>query len=220
MTSMIRSVKEFHLNGWTIRPCEEDGFDLIHKDERYHHDHLEVAVAAAQASRRETPVEAMLEDGSLDLMRTAKFWCEDMQRLATSEARARRALVVELIERVEKYEKNLPSRFSGTPEDIDAWLHGMFAEDTLLKFYQWLGTKAVTEVIDVLMFDLSQEPIPAVYKIEIPDLVDEAVANIDPRQGADLAPSRLPIGKPFCDVPHHVHTDGSRLPTCRLDSEE
>jgi hypothetical protein len=55
MAGKFRQVEAFHLNGWKIQPCHdpnEDGFDQVHGEELYHHDHLEVAVAAAQASPR------------------------------------------------------------------------------------------------------------------------------------------------------------------------
>jgi hypothetical protein len=57
MSGVIRTVQEFSLNGWTIRPCHDDGsggFDLVHGDERYHYDSLEPAVAGAQASSRQS----------------------------------------------------------------------------------------------------------------------------------------------------------------------
>jgi hypothetical protein len=52
MTGVIRKVKEFHLNGWTIKPCDTFGFDLVCEGERYHYDQLEAAVAAAQSNSR------------------------------------------------------------------------------------------------------------------------------------------------------------------------
>lgn len=126
-----------------------------------------------------------------------------------------------LIGRVERFEKDMPSWASGTPEDYDHWLRQLTPVDRRLMFYQWIGEMAVTEAIDVVTSYISGDPIPPQYRTQIPDLVWEAIAQVDPRQDGDRVPSVLPKGKHMCDVAHHTHTDGmGYLPTCRLDSPE
>lgn len=130
-------------------------------------------------------------------------------------------VVKNLVERVDRYEKDMPSWAHGTPEDYDHWLRQLTPVDRRLVFYQWIGEQAVTQMLDELTGFLREDPIPAQYKTQIPDIVDEAISHVDPRRGADLAPSVLPKGKHMCDLPHHNHIDGmGYLPTCRLSAPE
>jgi len=138
-----REVKEFELNGWTIRPCpdeDQDGFDLVDSDVRYHHDHLEVAVAAAQASPRYSPKHVDTDEMVFRLHDTLKY--TDFTKLVFKGKTVHR-----LIQRIESYEKDKPSWKDGTPEDVDRWLHGIsfIPEDKLLAFYQWIGKHAVED---------------------------------------------------------------------------
>lgn len=130
-------------------------------------------------------------------------------------------LLKSLVERVDRYERDKPSWAHGTPEDYDHWLRQLTPVDRRLTFYQWIGEMAVTEAVDVVTSYISGDPIPPQYRTQIPDLVWEAIAHVDPRQDGDRVPTVLPKGKHMCDVAHHTHTDGmGYLPTCRLDSPE
>jgi hypothetical protein len=223
---MILEMKSFQLNGWTIRPCTEpgeDGFDLVHGDELYHHTHLEVAVATAQRSSRggESRTAEMLREGRVDPVRIAALWVEELKRDTSTEAVSRRLVVEALLQRIKQYENYLPSWAHAVPEDIDRWLHsiGAIPEDKLLTFYRWVGKHAVDEAFENVMGLMEEDPVPSAHRSYSPDDV-EAMLNEADTDG-NLYPSKLPIGHPFCDVPHHTHTDGgSRLPTCRLDSPE
>lgn len=216
MAGMIREVQAFQLNGWTIRPCsdQEDGFDLVHHDERYHHDHMEVAVAAAQASPRFSPQHIDTDEMVLSLHGVTEYL--DFTKLIF-----RGHTVHRLIERIKRYEKNLPSWLHSTPEDVDAWLRDLIPDDKRLAFYQWIGKIAVREAVDVAVDNVGQDPTPPEHRYYSQDVVYEFFELIDPDKDGGPFPSALPVGRPFCDVPHHTHTDGGgRLPTCRLDSEE
>lgn len=130
-------------------------------------------------------------------------------------------LLKALVERVDRYEKDMPSWADGTPEDYDHWLRQLTPADRRLVFYQWIGEMAVCEVLDDVTNSIGQDPIPVPHRVQIPDMVWEAISYVDPRQGGDRAPSVLPKGKHMCDVQWHIHTDGmGYLPTCRLDSPE
>jgi hypothetical protein len=93
-----------------------------------------------------------------------------------------------------------PSRFSATPEDIDAFLHQEFAEDTLLKFYQWVGQHAVFEaVVDGQGVQLD-EPEGHTIKPQWREAWLEgksAVLNrIDYTEDGGPYPTKLPVGHP------------------------
>lgn len=127
----------------------------------------------------------------------------------------------ELEGRLGRYEKNLPSWRHGTPEDVDAWIRDLIPDDKRLAFYRWIGTSAVREAVADAKDQLGNDPVPIEHRYYTPDNVDEILDLMAPDEGDIGYPSVLPIGRPFCDVPHHTHTHGGgRLPTCRLDSEE
>lgn len=124
-------------------------------------------------------------------------------------------VVRQLMARLDHYEKLLPSWAHGTPEDVDRWLHsiGSIPEDKLLRFYQWIGAHAVREVVAGIRQAWD-------YEIGDGETANSIADMYDPDKQADLVPSVLPLGHPFCDVPHHTHISGSRSPSCRLDAEE
>ena len=112
-----------------------------------------------------------------------------------------------------------PSYFFADPEALDAWLREEFPDDVRLKFYQWIGAQAVTEAVAVVQDDLRNDPREAHAQHYHRDEVEELFELLNPKE--NLFPSVLPLGRPFCDVNHHTHTNGDgRLPTCRLDSPE
>jgi hypothetical protein len=126
-----------------------------------------------------------------------------------------------LLDRIDRYEKNLPSWSNGTPEDVDAWLRDLIPDDQRLTFYRWIGTAAVREAVSDAKEQIGNDPVPAEHRYYSPDNVEELLDLMAPDDGDIGYPSVLPIGRPFCDVSHHTHTHGgSRLPTCHLDSEE
>lgn len=330
MTGVIKQVETFHINGWTIRPCTEDGadgFDLLHGHERYHHDRLEVAVASAQASKREveSAVTHQVGKSGVDPVRMLHIWCEELGlRAGTREADARRALLLQVIEyidarhktiqrlndrcqkaesiavafrnavdtwefddgktyvplhslvaiakkvgkevdiyrlthhgdrmrelekrladaqaklndearprllaaqelprvkaQLERFIEKMPSWLDSVPQDYDAWLRDIVPDGNRLRFYQWIGMLATREALDELRDMLKDDPVPVEHRSYTPDDVFEFLDGIDPAgKAGDPVPSRLPVGRPFCDVDWHVHLDGgSRLPSCRLDSE-
>ncbi len=111
--------------------------------------------------------------------------------------------------------EELPSHFSGTPEDWDAYLCEVMADDVRLRFYQWIGAQAVAEAVSDVKENLRNDPVPAEYQHYDAQTVEELLDVADPV----TYPSKLPLGKPFCGDAHHTHTGGgSRMPTCRLDS--
>lgn len=117
---------------------------------------------------------------------------------------------------VNVYDEAKPSRFTGTPEDIDAWLHGGFAEDRLLEFYQWIGRMAVSEALGDVRATVGEDPVPPEHRYYSQESVYEFLDA--PEEGGPY-PSKLPLGHAFCDVQWHEHQGGGdRLPTCRLDS--
>lgn len=98
-----------------------------------------------------------------------------------------------------------PSRFSGTPEQWDAWFREVLTDDKRLEFYQWIGQKVVEEIVT----DIGVLGVPGTAEAAI-----TVIERIGPR------PATLPLGLPFCSVAHHAHPGGDgRLPTCRLDEE-
>jgi hypothetical protein len=48
-----RTIQPFRIGGWKITSCDENGYDILHADERYHYSDLGDAVASAQQSPRE-----------------------------------------------------------------------------------------------------------------------------------------------------------------------
>lgn len=164
----------------------------------------------------------------IDPVHMAKIWYEELEESDAPEAKARWLMLGSLLEYVEgvkkrlaRFEKNMPSWAHGTPEDYDAWLRELTPVDRRLEFYQWIGEQAVTQMLDELTSFWVNDPSPPEFRMRVPDFVDEAISHVDPRRGADPAPSVLPKGKHMCDVSHHTHTDGmGYLPTCRLDSPE
>lgn len=126
-----------------------------------------------------------------------------------------------LLDRVDRYEKNLPSWRNAAPEDVDAWLRDLIPDDKRLAFYQWIGGMAVTEALLMLEDNLREDPRDPQGQHYHRDDVYEMLDIVDPRKTGDSFPEELPLGRPFCNVPHHTHTHGGgRLPTCRLDSKE
>lgn len=87
-----------------------------------------------------------------------------------------------------------PSRFSATPEDIDAFLRSEFAERPLLEFYQWVGGHAVAEALDKMHDNFLNDPVPPRHQVQIPDIVGETMDELHPRKGGDPFPSKLPVG--------------------------
>lgn len=215
MTGTIGQVEEFWMNGWKIRPCPDgEGFDLVHADERYHNDHLETAVAAAQRSARYSP-EHIDTDASVIRLHNALKYTDFTQLVFRGQT------VHQLIQRIEKYEKSMPSWAHGTPEDYDAWLCELTQDDQRLRFYQWIGEQAVREAVAVFKETLRNDPAPPEFRHYTQEAVEELLEVIDPAAGPVALPSALPVGRPFCDVSCHTHIDGGgRLPTCRLDSQE
>lgn len=159
--------------------------------------------------------------GSSDVVEAAGAWHADLLRRDEYAVLVPRAMIASLVQRVARYEKEMPSWAHGTPEDYDHWLRQLTPVDRRLEFYQWIGEQAVTQMLDELTSFWREDPLPAQYKTQIPEIVDEAISHVDPRRGADPAPSVLPKGKHMCDVVHHNHTDGmGYLPTCRVDFPE
>ncbi len=114
MTPKHLEMRPFEINGWTIRPCDEDGNDgwcLVNGHERYHHTHLEVAVATAQDSKRDINdvrddvargLTEMVTEAKLDPVRLARIWAHELERLTgTPDADARRALLLQLLEYID-----------------------------------------------------------------------------------------------------------------------
>ncbi len=123
--------------------------------------------------------------------------------------------------RVAQLESNVPSGQDGSPEDYDAWLRDLITDDRRLAFYQWVGAHAVKEALAEVRLGLHNDPVPPENRSYSQDSVEEFLEASDPDQGADPFPVQLPLGRPFCDNPQHVHTHGGdRLPSCRLDSPE
>lgn len=159
--------------------------------------------------------------GSGDVVEVASAWHSDLARRDEYAALVPRAMIASLVQRVARYEKEMPSWAHGKPEDYDHWLRQLTPVDRRLKFYQWIGELAVIEMLDELTGFWENDPNPPQYRTEIPEIVDEAISHVDPRRGADPAPSVLPKGKHMCDVQWHSHSDGmGYLPTCRLSSPE
>jgi hypothetical protein len=130
-----------------------------------------------------------------------------------------RALLKGLVERVERYEKNKPSWRDGTPEDYDAWLRDLTPDDRRLAFYQWIGKQAVAELVEEARqpqagFDGEMAQVSGASR-EYADGWNDGIASLPLDDGP--YPSKLPVGKPFCDDPSHAHAHGgTRLPGCRL----
>jgi hypothetical protein len=221
MTRVVRRVEAFQLNGWTIKPCDTDGFDLVHGDERYHHDELGAAVRAAQSSSRPTRTEQMLNDNQIDLIRMAQLWCEQMDRSSMPESRARRVMVQRLLDRIERYEKNMPSWSKGTPEEYDRWLAKLTPEDRRLEFYRWIGAKAVGEAVRELRKQVADDPVPVEHQHWDAGLVDELLDAVDPSQeNYDPFPSAMPLNSLRCNNPDHIHINGgSYRASCIVDLE-
>ncbi len=126
-------------------------------------------------------------------------------------------VVSELLDRVDQYQKGLQP-LGDAPEDVDAWLRTLIPDDKRLAFYQWIGRIAVSEAIEDVREDVDKDPTPVEHRYYSRQGVHEFLDG--PEEGGPY-PAGLPVGRPFCDVPHHTHTDGGgRIPTCRLDSEE
>ena len=49
-----------------------------------------------------------------------------------------------------------PSRLTGSPQEWDAYLSTVMAEDTKLAFYQWIGGKAVAEAVKDALRNLGE----------------------------------------------------------------
>lgn len=127
-----------------------------------------------------------------------------------------------LKERLARIEEKMPSDLGSTPKDYDAWLRDLICDGQRLAFYQWIGAKAVSEALAVIWQAVGDDPVPAEHRSYSPSDVHEFLDAVDPDDPlTDSFPRQLPLGRPFCDVGHHVHTHGGdRLPSCRLDSPE
>lgn len=219
MTGVIRQVETFHINGWEIRPCSGEGFDLVHGEERYHHDHLEVAVAAAQASTRtlEGRIKEMLGAGQIDVLRIARDWVAELDQRTVPAMSARKMVVEELIARIDRYERDKPSWKDGTPEEYDRWLAELVPDEQRLKFYQWIGMFAGHEVLTGIRNQLMDDPTPVQHQHWDATLVHELMEPFDPyEKDADPLPSVLPPNPLRCVNKQHTHTDGSSYrPACR-----
>lgn len=275
MTPKHLEMQPLEINGWTIRPCDEDGNDgwcLINGHERYHHTYLQVAIATAQNSKRDLDdardevtrhLTQMVGEGTHDPVELGRVWAHELERLGgNSKTDARRALLLQLLECVEakreaikhlesdlakaeaqlsdetaprtvdtgqlqslkdqlaRFTDTMPSWAHGQPMDYDAWLRDLIPDDNRLKFYQWIGELALREVLDELLRTLGDDPVPVEHRSYSPQDVEEMISAYHPSSG-ETAPSRLPMGHPFCDVAWHTHTHGGeRLPSCHLDSPE
>ena len=129
--------------------------------------------------------------------------------------------VRELLARLDRFERMMPSWRHGKPVEYDAWLRELIPDDKRLEFYQWVSSLAVGEAFDSIRNVLSIDPVPVEHRSYSPDDVHEFLDYFDPLKDGDPFPSKLPIGRPFCNLPEHDHTDGGgRLPTCRIEPEE
>lgn len=84
-----------------------------------------------------------------------------------------------------------PSRFHATPAEINQFLRHHFAEDTLLRYQQAVGDRAVGEAVEDIRVDTNLRQLEgnyddAKYGRELADL-------IDPLKGAGHWPSALII---------------------------
>lgn len=223
----MTTIEPFHVNGWTIKPCyqpthglPEEGVDLVHGAELYHYDTVGQAVLAAQRSHRES-----LEwvRPTMDPVEVARLLVEKLKKNGPPLSdHFVEWLLRQLLSRIDHYEEFKPSWQSGTPEEYDAWLRDLIPDDNRLRFYQWIGEQAVTELVEESRkpragFDSEMIRVSGASRDYAAGWNDGVVCL----QADGQYPSVLPLGRPFCDISHHTHTDGGgRLSTCRLDSEE
>jgi hypothetical protein len=126
-----------------------------------------------------------------------------------------------LLDRIERYEKDMPSWLKGTPEEYDRWLAELTPEDKRLAFYQWIGAKAVREAVDELRKQLSDDPVPVEHQHWDAGLVEELLDGVDPSQeNYDPFPSAVPLNSLRCNNPDHIHVNGgSYRASCIVDLE-
>ncbi len=81
----------------------------------------------------------------------------------------------------------VPSRYSATPVELDAYLSTILCEDTKLRLYQWVGEHAVREAVA----DGRLAAERCLKENEERDLL-EYFDEIDPAKGPVAYPSQLP----------------------------
>lgn len=156
----------------------------------------------------------------LDIVETAR----ELRAALTTEEWSRLVFkgstVSELLDRIERYEKHMPSWRHGTPEEYDRWLTELTPQDNRLKFYQWIGHGAVGEAVYTATDNVSRDPVPVPHRYYTQENVYEFFELIDPGKDGGPFPSALPENTLLCNNPGHTHANGSNyLPICRVESE-
>jgi hypothetical protein len=99
--------------------------------------------------------------------------------------------------RVAELEAALPSRFTATPAEVDAYLRTVLAENTYLRFQQEIGAQALGEVVEDAQKVRASADNDGLYNADWREGWDDAIERVDP----DLcgpAPSTLVA---FADEP-------------------
>lgn len=98
-----------------------------------------------------------------------------------------------LLQHLEPYEEGTPSRFVASPQEWDAYLRTVMTEDSRLRFYQWIGHRAVVEAVQEARRDLGNDPAPVENRYYSPSDVETFLDAIDPACGCGPYPSALPV---------------------------
>lgn len=108
-----------------------------------------------------------------------------------------------------------PSRFSGKPAEIDAWMRERFAEDTYLSYQRAIGDAVLDEIqTSGKTFRNAEEAshVPRVYLAGMDDVLEHVM---DDRY---FPASLVNFEQRECTVPHHTHHEGRvQLSTCRYE---
>lgn len=122
-----------------------------------------------------------------------------MHDIQATEKQIRERLVQELKEQHPEVDWDAPAnpggapqRFSGTPQEWDAYLSTIMADDVRLRFYQWIGTRAVTEAVQDVRRDMGDDPVPPEYRHYDQGYVEDLLDAVDPTCDGGPYPSGLP----------------------------
>ena len=85
---------------------------------------------------------------------------------------------------------DLPSRFSATPSEIDAYLRTILAEDVYLRFQQTIGEHALAEAVEDAGAVRASADNDGLYNADWREGWDDAITRVNPDENGPC-PTRL-----------------------------
>lgn len=101
-----------------------------------------------------------------------------------ADSRDPRGIVAELLDQYDAGRDagltDLPSRFTATPAEVDAYLRTILAEDTYLRFQQAIGEHALAEVVEDAGTVRVSADNDGLYNADWREGWDDAIERVDP----------------------------------------